>query len=175
MSISQELASGWRRFLTAFDASDRQTLLETLCDVYRAEVATVARCTQHAHQMHYPQFCVELLRIAAEMQVPIPWLHRQILALGGDIPASSSTPTLERNSWECLRRDVEEARRGCVRLLECIHLAEREEPELAVGLQRIRKSKLRHREEFRRLYMKSDPYTLSIKRTTEVPSFRAFA
>lgn len=175
MSISQELANGWRRFLTAFDTSDRQTLLETLCNVYCAEMATVARCTEHAHRVHYPQFHVELLRIAAEVQASIPWLHGQLLALGGDIPGASPAPTLERNSWECLRRDVEEARRGCVRLLECLHLAEREEPELAVGLQRLRKHKLRHREEFRRLYMKSDPYTLSIERTAEVPSLRAFA
>ena len=55
---------------------------------------------------------------------------------------------------------MEEARRGCVRLLEWIHRAEREEPEIAVGLQRIRKDKLRHREEFRHMLMKSDPYTI---------------
>jgi hypothetical protein len=50
----------------------------------------------------------------------------------------------EGNSWECLRRDVEEAQRDCIHLLEWIHRAEREEPAIAVGLQRIREDKLRH-------------------------------
>lgn len=163
MSIAQELASGWHRFLTAFHTNAQHTLLATLGDVYRAEVVTVARCTEHAEKVHYPQFRVELLRIAAEMQGHVPWLHAQILALGGNIPLLSSAPPLERNSWECLRREVEEARRGCVRLLECIHLAEREKPELAVGLHRLRQDKLRHREDLRHLQMKSDPYNLSMR------------
>ncbi len=120
----------------------------------------VALCTQHAHRMYYPQFRAELLRIAAEVQAHLPWLQEQILALGGHIPSSSPTLILEGNSWECFRRDVEEARRDCIRLLEWIHRAEREEPEIAVGLQRIRKDKLRHREEFRHMMMKSDPYTI---------------
>ena len=89
----------------------------------------------------------------------LPWLQEQILALGGSLPSSFPTPTRERNSWECLRRDVEEARRGCARLLEWMHHIEREEPAIAVGLQRIRKDKLRHEEEFRHMFMKSDPYT----------------
>jgi hypothetical protein len=161
MSISHVIFSGWRRFLAAFDVSDHQTLLETLCDAYRAEVNAVVQCTQHADRMFYPQFRAELLRMAAEMQTHLPWLHEQILALGGDIPSSSPTLTLEGNSWECLRRDVEEAGRGCVHLLEWIHRAEREEPAIAVGLQRIRKDKLRRREELRQMFMKSDPYTIS--------------
>jgi rubrerythrin len=161
MSISNAIFRGWRHFLAAFNVSDRQTLLETLCDAYRVEVNAVAQCTQHADQMFYPQFRAELLRMAAEMQTHLPWLQEQILALGGRILSSSPTPTRERNSWECLRRDVEEARRDCVRLLEWIHRTEREEPEIAAGLQRIRKDKLRHREEFRQMFMKSDPYTLA--------------
>jgi hypothetical protein len=158
MSISHTMLSGWRRFLTRFDVN-HQTLIEGLCDVYRAELDMVALCTQHAHRMYYPQFRAELLRIAAEVRAHLPWLQGQILALGGLVP-SSPPPTLEGNSWECLRRDVEEARRGCVHLLEWIHLAEREEPEIAAGLQLIRKDKLRHREEFRHMLMKSDPYTI---------------
>jgi hypothetical protein len=116
--------------------------------------------------VYYPQFRAELLRIATEVQAHLPWLREQILALGGSLPSSSPTPTLKGNSWECLRREVEEARLSCVHLLEWIHRIEREEPQIAAGLQRIRKDKLRHREEFRRLCMKSDPYTLS---TTEHP------
>jgi len=161
MSISNVISGNWRYFLTAFDADDRQTLLESLCDAYHAEVDMVASCTQHAHRMFYPQFRAELLRIASEARAHLPWLQAQILALGGRTPSDSPAPTSEGNSWECLRRGVEEARRDCARLLEWIHRAEREEPVIAEGLQRIRQDKLRHREEFRQMFMKSDPYTIA--------------
>jgi rubrerythrin len=162
MSISQMMSSGWRRFLTRFAINQSPTLIEDVNDAYRAELDLVARCTQHAHRVHYPQFRVELLRIAAEVQAHLPWLQGQILALGGYLPSSPPPPpTLEGNSWECFRRDVEEVRRSCGHLLEWIHRAERETPEIAAGLQRIRQDKLRHREEFRQMLMKSDPYTNS--------------
>ena len=83
MSVSHMMFSSWRRFRAAFDVSDHQTLLETLCDTYRAEANTVVQCTQQANQVYYPQFRAELLRIAAEVQAHLPWLHEQILALGG--------------------------------------------------------------------------------------------
>jgi hypothetical protein len=169
MSISHMMLNGWRRLLTRFAVvNHRQTLSEGVGDTYRAELNMVALCTQHAQRMYYPQFRTELLRIATEIQAHLPWLQEQILALGGHIPSSPPTLVSEGNSWECFRRDVEEARRGCVRLLEWIHRAEREEPALAVGLQRIRKDKLRHREEFRHMMMKSDPYTLPHERPPQV-------
>ena len=129
---------------------------------HRAELDLVARCTQHAHWVHYPQFRVELLRIGAEVQAHLPWLQGQVLALGGHLPSSPPPSTLEGNSWECFRRDVEEVRRSCGHLLEWIHRTERGTPEIAAGLQRIREDKLRHREEFRKMLMKSDPYTTSM-------------
>jgi hypothetical protein len=161
MSISHLMFNGWRRFLTRVAVvNHRQTLIEGVGDAYRAELDMVTRCTQHSQQMYYPQFRTELLRIAAEVQVHLPWLQEQLLAWDGPIPSSSPTLIQEGNSWECFRRDVEEARRDCVRLLDWIHRAEREEPAIAAGLQRIRKDKLRHREEFRHMLMKSDPYTI---------------
>jgi len=159
MSISNVIGRSWGHFLAAFDADDHQTLLETLCDAYRTEVNAVAQCTQHADQMFYPQFRTQVLRIATEMQTHLPWLREQIFALGGSLPSSSLMSTREHNSWECLRRDVEGAQRDCAHFLEWIHRTEREEPEIAAGLQRIRQDKLRHREEFRHMFMKSDPYT----------------
>jgi hypothetical protein len=161
MSPSQMMSSGWQYFLTRFDVNHRQTLTEGVCDVYRAELGMVALCTQHAQRVFYPQFRAELLRIAAEVQVHLPWLREQIFALGGHIPSSAPPLVREGNNWECLRRDVEEARRACVHLLEWIHRAEREKPAIAAGLRRIRQDKLRHREEFRHILMKSDPYSIA--------------
>jgi hypothetical protein len=117
--------------------------------------------------MCYPQFRVALLRIAAEAQAHLPWLHEQIVALGGSLPSAAPSPTPEGNSWECLRRAVEEAQRGCLRLLEWSHLVEREAPALARGLRRIRTDKLRQREECRAMWMKSDPYTLATMESSQ--------
>jgi rubrerythrin len=159
------LFTSWHRVLTAFHPDDQQRLLENLCDAYRAEARAVAQCTQHAHRMYYPHFREGLLRIAAEAQAHIPWLQEKILALGGNLPQRSCTPTMGSNSWECLRLDLEEARRGCINLLEWMHMAEYVEPEIAVGLRRIRKEKLKHREELRNMLMKSDPYTTPVTTT----------
>jgi len=161
MAISHTVINGWQRFLKWFAVGPpRHTLIEDICDTYRTELALATLCTQHAQRMYYPQFRTELLRIAAEVRAHLPWLQEQILAFGGSIPSPSPPRILEGNSWECFRRDEEEARQGCIRILESIHRAERDHPPIAAGLQRIRKDKLRHREEFRHMLMKSDPYTI---------------
>ena len=163
MSMLQTILSGWRRIFKGFAvASQNHTQIDYLSDAYRTELALATLCTQHAQRMCYPQFRTELLRIAAEVEAHLPWLGEQLLALGGALPSVSPQLVAEGNSWECFRRDVEEARDGCIRVLESIHRAERETPAIAAGLQRIRKDKLRHREEFRRMLMKSDPYTIPV-------------
>lgn len=159
MSLTSALFTGWHRVLATFHPDDHQRLLESLCDAYRAEVSAVAQFTQHAHRMYYPHFREWLLRIAAEAAAHIPWLEEKIRALGGNLPQRSVTPKMGSNSWECLRIDLEEARRGCINLLEWMHTAEQVEPEIAVGLRRIRKDKQQYCEELRDMLMKSDPYT----------------
>jgi hypothetical protein len=166
MSITHMMLGGWQRFLKGFAVdSPRPTLIEDVCDAYRTELALATLCTRHAQRMYYPQFRTELLRIAAEVRAHLPWLQEQILGSGGYLPSSSPTLRLEGNSWECLRRDEEEARQGCIRVLESIHRVERDYPQIAAGLQRIRKDKLRHREEFRHMLMKSDPYAIPAPRS----------
>ena len=159
MSLTSTLFTGWHRVLAAFSPDDQQRLLENLCDAYRAEARAVAQFTQHAHRMYYPHLREGLLRIAAEAAAHIPWLQEKILALGGNLPRLSCTPKMGSNSWECLRIDLEEARHGHINLLEWMHMAEHMEPEIAVGLRRIREEKQKHREELRDMLMKSDPYS----------------
>ena len=159
MALTRTLVTGWHRVLAALHPDDRQRLLEHLCAAYRAEVSAVAQCRQHAPRMYYPHLREGLLRIAAEAAAHLPWLEEQILVLGGTLPQRSGTPTMGSNSWECLRLDLEEAQRSRVKLLAWIHTAEQVEPEIAVGLRRIRAEKLKHREELRDMLMKSDPYT----------------
>jgi rubrerythrin len=159
MFLSSMLVTGWHRFLAAFSPDDRLRLLENLCDAYRAEASAVAQCTQHAHRMYYPQFREGLLRIAAEAQAHLPWVEEKIFALGGNLPQCAVPLKTESNSWECLRRDLEEAQRDRINLLAWVHTAEQVEPEIAMGLRHIRADKFKHREELRDMLMKSDPYT----------------
>jgi hypothetical protein len=159
VSLMSRLFIGWHRVVAAFRPEGRQSLLEHLCDAYRAEDRAVAQLRRHAHRMYYPHLGEGLLRIAAETQAHLPWLEEKIRALGGTLPQCASTPTTGSNSWECLRRDLEEARRGCINLLEWTHTAEHPEPEIAVGLRRIRADKQHHRKELGDMLMKSDPYT----------------
>jgi hypothetical protein len=153
------LFTEWHRFLTAFSSDNRPRLLEGLCTTYRAEAQQVAQLTQHAHRMYYPHFQKRLLQIAAEQRARLPWLKEQICTLGGNLPSLACTSMVGSNSWECLRLDVNEAERDCINLLEWICLAEHLEPQIAVGLRRLREEKQQHREEFRDMLMKSDPYT----------------
>lgn len=159
MSVFQVLLNSCRRVLAAFDMTAQRTLLEGVCAIYQREANTAMLYTRHAAQMHYPWFRTELLRIAAEVEAHLAWLHEQILTLGGHLPSPGPVPVLKGNSWECLRRDVEGAQRDCRYLLEWIRRVEQEAPALAAGFQRIRNDKLRHREELRDMFMKSDPYT----------------
>jgi hypothetical protein len=159
MSLIRTLIKGWHRVLAAFHPDAQQELLEHLCDAYRAEDRAVAQFRQHAHRMYYSHLREELLRIAAEAQVHIPWLEDKIHTLGGTLPQYATTPTMEGNSWECLHQDLEEARRSSINLLAWTHTAERAEPEIAVGLRRIREDKQQHRRELGDMLMKSDPYT----------------
>jgi hypothetical protein len=92
MAIPTVLVSGWRRFLGAFTVTDPQTLLEGVCEAYRAQAHAARQCVQHAERMYYPQCRTELLRIAAAEQVHLPWLRAQIRALGGTLPALSGPP-----------------------------------------------------------------------------------
>src|SRR5574341_728815 len=147
MLLTRTLFIGWHRVLAAFHPDAQQGLLEHLCDAYRAEDRAVAQFRQHAHRMYYSHMREGLLRIAAEAQVHIPWLADKIRALGGTLPQHVTTPTLGSNSWECLRRDLEEARRSCINLLAWTHTAEHADPEIAAGLRRIREDKQHHRRE----------------------------
>jgi len=158
--LEDALYEGWRNFLKALEADDRQKLLEMLREEYLEEAQDVTQFTQHVTSMPYPQFRDRLLRSIAEEQAHVQWLHDRILALGGEIPAFSPAPKTGKTSWDCLLMDLEEERRSCEALLERIHMAEQSDHEIAEGLRRIREEERRHREEILNLLMKVDPYSL---------------
>jgi len=154
------LHRGWQQCCDALHPDPQPTLLEALRDTYLATAQTVMQFTQDAERMEYPQFRVRLLRMAAEDQGHVMWLHDTLLARGGAIPTRACTPTVAHNSWEALLMNVAAERRAYEALMEPMHLAEQSDPEVAEGFRRLRTAKQQHREALLDMLVKSDPYTL---------------
>ncbi|MCS6926016.1 MAG: ferritin-like domain-containing protein [Candidatus Binatia bacterium] len=158
MTLKERLSAGWRWLLGGVVPDDRTRLVEMLCQAYLDEAKDVMQFTAHAERMAYPQFRERLLRIAAEEQTHVQWLREKILALGGTVPEVTVPLRQGKNSWECLRLDVEEEERDYGALLEQMYAVEGVDPELAEGLRRIRAEERRHRAELLDMLLKSEPY-----------------
>lgn len=156
MSITQTMKETWQYFLEALQPNDRQKLIEVLRADYEEQAQAAAQLTHHAYQMYYPQFRERLLRIADEEQAHVRWLREKILALNGTIPQLTLSPKPGRNSWECLLMDLEEEKQFCHAMLQQIFVADQIDPEIAEGLQRLRKDERRHRTEIEEMLMQSD-------------------
>jgi rubrerythrin len=167
--LKKGLKEGWQHFFNALHPDHHQQLLELLRGAYLEEAQDVAQFTQDAERMSYPQFRERLLRIAAEEQAHVTWLRDKLRALGGTIPAVSLPPKDVKNAWQALVMDLEEEKRSYADLLEAMHTAEQDNPEIAEGLRRIREEERRHREELLDMLVKSDPDTLPRHPVEESP------
>jgi hypothetical protein len=128
----------WRRRRESRTMAERELLLDLSRQEYIEESQDVSQLTSHAERMYYPQFRERLLRIAAEEQNHVDWLSAQLRARWEPPPVVSYTPAVGKNGWECLKMDVEGERHCCDHLLRVLRLAERLDPALAPGLQRMR-------------------------------------
>jgi hypothetical protein len=159
MALKNALYQGWQRIREALVPDHQQRLLMLLRQQYAEEMCNVAQLKQHAQRMHYPQFRKRLLQLAREDQAQVRWLREKILGLGGDLPSVSCTPRTGKISWECLRLALEEKKRSCATLLECIHQADRIDPAIAAELRGWRAQEKQHGDEILSMLMKSDPST----------------
>lgn len=160
MSVLTRMRDQWRLWQETRTMTEQEHLLDLLRQEYVEESQDVLRFTRHAESMYYPQFRERLLRIATEEQVHVDWLSEQLRARWEDIPVVRYTPPVGKNSWECLKMDVDGERHCCDHLLRVLHLAERLDPTLAAGLQRMRHEERRHHKELLDMMMKSQPDAL---------------
>lgn len=172
MKLIDMLAAGWRQLLAVVLPDDRPRLVDLLRQAYSDEARDVVQLTAHAQRMAYPQFRDRLLRIAVEEQAHVQWLGEQIRALGGTVPQVTATFRNGRNSWECLRIDLEEERRDYATLLEQVNCLEPDHAEIAEGLRRMRVEERRHRDEILDMLLKSDPYALPVLTPEQAQSER---
>lgn len=161
-------------FIERLQAAEQQQFLHLLQRTYVGEVQDAVQFAHHAQRMYYPQFRERLLQIVAEEQAHAQWLREKIQALGGDVPDPSFSLKMGKNSWECLRMDVEAEKRSCNDLLQLLHVAERMNAELAEEIRRLRQEERRHHEAMLGMLMKSEPYALPAEslRTTGQNSHR---
>jgi rubrerythrin len=110
--------------------------------------------------MQYPQFRDALLRIAADESKHADWIAKKLNNLGESLPATLTTSTVEKNSWQYLLDDLEEER-SCAADLETDMLTiECDYPDIAELLRRIDEEERKHRDEIREMLMRSDPQAL---------------
>ena len=157
MSLTTRIRDQWRHWRESRTMTEHEQLLDLLRQEYIEESQDVLRLSRHAEHMYYPQFRDRLLHIAGEELTHVDWLREQLLARWEEIPTVTYTPPVGKNSWECLKMDVEGERHCCDHLLRVLRLAERLDPKLAEGLQRMRHEERRHHNELMDMMMKSQP------------------
>ena len=157
MFLVTRIRDQWRHWQESRKMTEQEQMLALLQQEYIEESRDVLRLSRHAERMYYPQFRERLLRIAAEEQTHVDWLRQQLLARWEEVPSVTHMPPVGKNSWECLKMDVEGERHCCDHLLRVIRLAERLDTKLAEGLQRMRHEERRHHEELLDMMMKSQP------------------
>jgi rubrerythrin len=151
------LSHWWRTFLGIGDEA-RRTALDILRQRYVDESEHAKEFTQHALQMHYPQFRDGLLHIAAEETEHAGLLAKKIIDLGGKLPEVTEEASTEQSSWQHLLKDLDEEGHCAGELMEQIWAVATDYPDIAMLLERISKEEKKHRDEIREMLMRSDAF-----------------
>ncbi|MGH7796305.1 MAG: ferritin-like domain-containing protein [Candidatus Binatia bacterium] len=160
MGPGQSWSDWWRRFLGAAPDT-RRIAIEVLSERYIDESQQVARFTEHAEKMQYPQFRQRLLAIAANQAEHVEKIGEKIKQLGGRLPGVPPLPSSEKNSWQYLLEALNEQQRGSAERLAQAQSIRDELPEIAELLMQINEDGVPHRVAIRDMLMKSDPQSLS--------------
>lgn len=150
----------WREFL-GFSADPYCHATEILSERYLEKSQHMARFTQHAERMQYPQFRKKLLEIAEDEKKHLESLAEKINTLGDRLPNVPPVTEGTKNSWQYLLEDLTEAQRSAPELLEQAQSLREQFPDIAEMLERIYRDGVKHREAIRDMLMKSDPQSLS--------------
>jgi rubrerythrin len=160
MAENKRWSDWWRQFL-GFSSDGYHRAVEVLTKRYIEESQHVARFTQHAQRMQYPQFRDKLLAIAAEEEKHVEWLAEKVKLFGGRLPHVPPIEEPLKNSWQYLLEDLKEHQLCAAELLEEAQSLREELPSVAEVLEQIYQDGVRHRDEIRKMLMKSDPQSLS--------------
>ena len=161
MKFNQDRSKWWRSFFGATPDA-RLATIEILRQRYVEEMQGKSQLTQHAHQMHYPQFREKLLHIAVDKSKHAQRIGEKILAFGDKLPEVPERRATNANSWQHLLTDLAEEKRCADRLPEQIWRIESDHPEISKLLQRIFDAEKMHRQDITAMVMRSDGFALSL-------------
>ncbi|MGB7950070.1 MAG: hypothetical protein WCH75_20490 [Candidatus Binatia bacterium] len=86
----------------------------------------------------------------------------EIATLAGKLPEVPERRSMDENSWQYLRTDLEEENRSVDHLPEQIWSIESGHPAITAVLQRIYEEEKKYRGEIREMLMRSDSFALSL-------------
>ena len=161
MRLSKDWSEWWRRFLD-LAPNESATAVDFLCQRYVEEMQRIERFKQYAQKMHYPQYREKFLEIAKEKRQHAERIGEKIVALGGILSDVAEGRSTDENSWQSLLMALEDENRSADRLPEQLRRIGLEHPDIAKFLQQISREQENHRNEIRKMLMRSDPFALSL-------------
>ena len=148
---------GWRALFAALTDGQRRDIRQILAEDYAAEVRLARELAEHAKRLsRFPDARSRLLEIAAREEEHARWLREAIERLGGTPPARVLSPVDARTNWERLVADLEAEKAALDRYLEDAYAVERDHPEVAALLLRIRQEEEAHQREIARILARSE-------------------
>jgi len=161
MPLSKDWSEWWRRFLD-LAPDESATAVDFLRQLYVEEMQRIERFKQYAQKMHYPQYREKFLEIAKEKRQHAERIGEKIVALGGILSDVAEGRSTDENSWQSLLMALEDENRSADRLPEQLRRIGLEHPDIAKFLQQISREQENHRNEIRKMLMRSDPFALSL-------------
>jgi len=161
MPLSKDWSEWWRRFLD-LAPNESATAVDFLCQRYVEEMQRIERFKQYAQKMHYPQYREKFLEMAKEKRQHAERIGEKIVALGGILSDVAEGRSTDENSWQSLLMALEDENRSADRLPEQLRRIGLEHPDIAKFLQQISREQENHRNEIRKMLMRSDPFALSL-------------
>ncbi len=150
--MSSERRGSWRAFFAGLTEADRRDVREILAETYAGEVRMARQLVEHANRLgRYPDRRARLLEIAAREEEHVRWLREAIERLGGRLPERVPTPPDARTNWERLVTDLEAEKEAAEKLLADAYAVERDDPDIASLLLRIRAEEAEHQREIARI------------------------
>jgi rubrerythrin len=166
---------GWRARLRALTRAERLHVRDILGAHYTAKIRAARRFAEDADRLgRYPDRRERLLEIAAREENHARWLRQTIQRLGGRVPERVPSPPAARTTWERLVSDLEAEKDTLETLVDDAYAVQRDYPDVAALLLRIREEDTAHEREIASIIGRSDRAVLD-RPSLDVLARRALA
>ncbi len=155
------MSNGWRALFAGLTEEQQHDVRDILAEDYAAEVRLARQLTEHANRLaRHPDRRARLLEIARREEEHARWLREVLERLGGRPPERVPSPPDVRSNWERLVTDLEAEKHALEKLLDDAYAVQRDHPEIAALLLRIRQEEAAHQREIAWVLARSDRMVL---------------